>query len=271
MSVMFFTNFLKGIIIGIGKVIPGVSGAMLAASLGIYEKGLEILSNLKTQLLKNIKFVLSVGLGILFAMVLGSKLILYLLNKHYLITMFCFIGMIIGGVKPLYNKICKEFDAKNLLIFLISFFTIILLSFVEIQSKNVNGIFVYTLSGISEAISTIVPGISGTALLMLIGTYDEIMQCFANLFDVSMFSRNLIVLIPFTVGLILGIIGISKVLNNLLKKHRISTYYAIIGFSLSSIVIMFVQTLNKNYSLSEMILSFIFFIIGYEIAIRIPE
>ena len=115
------------------------------------------------------------------------------------------------------------------------------------------------------------PGISGTALLMLIGTYDEIMQCFANLFDVSMFSRNLIVLIPFTVGLILGIIGISKVLNNLLKKHRISTYYAIIGFSLSSIVIMFVQTLNKNYSLSEMILSFIFFIIGYEIAIRIPE
>lgn len=268
---MFFTNFLKGIIIGVGKVIPGVSGAMLAATLGIYEKGLEILSNLKTQLLKNIKFVLSIGLGILCSMVLGSKLILYLLNNHYLITIFCFMGMIVGGVKPLYNKIYKKFNITNLLVFLFSFFSIILLSFVKIQLKNANGIFVYILSGISEAISTIVPGISGTALLMLIGTYDEIMQCFANLFDISIMFQNFFVLIPFTGGLIVGVISVSKIINNLLKKHKVSTYYAIMGFSLSSVVIMFIQTLNKNYSLLEVILSFIFFIIGYEVATRIPE
>lgn len=268
---MFFTNFLKGIIIGLGKVIPGVSGAMLAASLGIYEKGLEILSNLKTQLLKNIKFVLSIGLGILSAMVLGSNLILYLLNNHYLITMFCFMGMIIGGVKPLYNKIYKEFNIRNLLIFLISFFAIILLSLVKIQVKNANSAFIYALSGISEAVSTIVPGISGTALLMLIGTYDGIMKCFANLFDASVILKNLIILIPFMVGFIVGVIGVSKILNNLLKKHKVNTCYAIIGFSFSSIVIMFVQTLNKNYSLLEIILSFIFFIIGYEVTTRISE
>ncbi len=268
---MFFTNFLKGAIIGLGKVIPGVSGAMLAASLGVYEKGLEILSNLKTQLLKNIKFVLSIGLGILCAMVLGSKLILYLLNNHYLITMFCFMGMIVGGIKPLYNKVYKDFNIKKLLIFLISFFAIILLSVIKIQEKNVSGVFIYILSGISEAVSTIVPGISGTALLMLIGTYDEIMQCFASLFDYSVMLKNLITLVPFVVGLIVGVIGISKILNNLLKKHRVSTYYAIMGFSFSSIVIMFVQTLNKNYSLLEIILSFIFFIIGYGVATKIPE
>ncbi len=268
---MFFTNFLKGIIIGLGKVIPGVSGAILAASLGIYEKGLEILSNLKTQLFKNIKFVLSIGLGILCAMVLGSKLILYLLNNHYLITMFCFMGMIVGGVEPLYNKVYKEFNITNLLVFLFSFFAIILLSFIKIQVKNASGVFIYILSGISEAVSTIVPGISGTALLMLIGTYDEIMQCFANLFDVSVILKNLIILIPFMLGLIIGVISVSKILNNLLKKHKVSTYYAIMGFSLSSIIIMFIQTLNKNYSLLEVILSFIFFIIGYECATRIPE
>ena len=115
------------------------------------------------------------------------------------------------------------------------------------------------------------PGISGTALLMLIGTYDEIMQCFANFFDISVLPKNLIVLIPFMLGLIVGVIGVSKVLNSLLKKHKVSTYYSIIGFSLSSIVIMFVQTLNKNYSVLEIILSFAFFIIGYEVAARIPE
>lgn len=269
--IMIYTNFLKGIIIGLGKVIPGVSGAMLATSLGIYEKGLEILGDLKTQLLKNIEFISSVGLGILCSMVLGSKLILYLLNNHYLITMFCFMGMIVGGVKPLYNRIYKDFNIKKLLIFLLSFFAIILLSFIKIQAKNASGVFIYILSGISEAVSTIVPGISGTALLMLIGTYDEIMQCFANLFDISIMFQNFIVLIPFTIGLVIGVISVSKILNNLLKKHKVSTYYAIIGFSLSSIVIIFIQTLNKNYSLLEVILSFIFFIIGYEGATRIPE
>lgn len=271
MVILFFTNFIKGIIIGIGKVIPGVSGAILAASLGIYEKGLEILSNLRTQLLKNIKFVLSVGLGILFAMVLGSKLILYLLNNHYLITMFSFMGMIIGGIKPICNKIYEEFNIKNLLIFLTSFFAIILLSFIEIKSINADCAFVYILSGISEAISTVVPGISGTALLMIIGTYDEIMQCFANLFSVSTLFKNLIVLIPFTLGFIIGIIVISKILNNLFNKYKIRTYYAIIGFSLSSIVIMFIQTLDKSYSFMEILLSFICFIIGYEMATKIPE
>ena len=248
-----------------------MSGAILASSLGIYEKGLEIISNLKTQLLKNIKFVVSVGLGILFAMVFGSKVIIYLLNKHYLITMFCFIGMIIGGVKPIYIKAHESFNVKNLLIFLLSFFSIILLSFVKLESKNTNNIFIYGLSGTAEAISTIVPGISGTALLMLIGTYGEIMECFANMFNITSVFENLIILVPFLIGLIIGGIGTSKLINYLLKKYRVSTYYAIIGFSLSSIIIMFIQTLDKKYSSMEIILSFLFFILGYAVATKIPE
>lgn len=267
----FLIDFVKGIIIGIGKVIPGVSGAILATSLGIYEKGLEILSDLKNQLLKNIKFVVSVGLGILFAMVFGSKIIIYFLNNHYLVTMFCFMGMIIGGIKPIYKKIYKSFNVKNLIIFLVSFFSIILLSFINLERKNIDNMFLYGMSGIAEAISTIVPGISGTALLMIIGTYSNIMNCFATLFDFSFFSKNLIILVPFAIGLMIGVIVVSKIINHFLKKYKISTYYAITGFSLSSIVVMFFQTLHKNYSILEIIFSFIAFIIGDIVATKIPE
>lgn len=266
----FFLDFLKGIIIGIGKVIPGVSGAILATSLGVYEKGLEILSHLKTELLKNIKFVFSIGLGILISMVFGSKLILICLDKYYLITMLCFIGMIIGGIKPIVNKNYKYFNKKNFLIFFISFFAIMLLSIINIKGDNDN-VFTYFLSGISEAISTIVPGISGTALLMMIGTYGTVMTSFANLFNFSHFIENITVLLPFIFGMIIGVIIISKIINYLFKKYKTNTYFAIIGFSLASIVLIFIQTLGKRYSILEILLSFVSFIVGYFITIKISE
>lgn len=244
---------------------------MLANCLGVYEKGLEILSHLRTEFLKNFKFVLSVGLGILIAMVFGSKIIIFLLNKYYLMTMFCFMGMIIGGIKPVFESVSKDFSKKNLVIFLISFFAIILLSVVEFNQNNTNNIFLYFLSGMSEAISTIVPGISGTALLMVIGTYNDIMSMFASLFDISSLLNNLIILLPFLIGLIIGVIVVSKVINYLFKKYKTSTYYAIIGFSLASIILIFLQTLGKNYSLLEVVLSLVTFLIGYIIAAKMPE
>lgn len=253
-----------------GKIIPGVSGAILATSLGVYEKGLSILSNLKTELLKNIKFLFPICLGIIIAMIFGSKLIIICLNKYYLITMLCFMGMIIGGVKPIVNKVYKNFDKKNLIIFLVSFFAIILLSLVDIQNNH-NNIFTYFLSGVSEAISTIVPGISGTALLMVIGTYNAVMNSFANLLIFELFWENMVVLLPFSIGLIIGIIVVAKIINILFKKYKVGTYYAIIGFSLASIVLMFLQTINRTYNILEIILSLITFIFGYFVATKIPE
>lgn len=253
-----------------GKIIPGVSGAILATSLGVYEKGLSILSNLKTELLKNIKFLFPICLGIIIAMIFGSKLIIICLNKYYLITMLCFMGMIIGGMKPIVNKVYKNFDKKNLIIFLVSFFAIILLSLIDIQNNH-NNIFTYFLSGISEAISTIVPGISGTALLMVIGTYNAVMNSFANLLIFELFLKNMVVLLPFSIGLIIGIIAVAKIINILFKKYKVGTYYAIIGFSLASIVLMFLQTINRTYNTLEIILSFITFFLGYFVATKIPE
>lgn len=203
-------------------------------------------------------------------MIFGSKIILICLDKYYLVTMFCFQGMILGGIKPIINKINKDFNKQNFIIFLLSFFSIILLSLLNIKGNN-NNIFTYFISGIFEAISTIVPGISGTALLMMIGTYNIVITAFANLLNYSYLINNIKIILPFIIGLVLGIIIVSKFINYLFKKYKTNTYFAIIGFSLASILLIFLQTLNKSYSILEIILSFFSFIIGYFITTKFSE
>ena len=92
---------LKGIIIGIGKIIPGVSGSMLAISMGIYQRLIDSINNFFKDTKNNFKFLLKIGIGIIIAIVFFSKLITSCLNKYYLITMFFFIGLIIGSLNDI--------------------------------------------------------------------------------------------------------------------------------------------------------------------------
>ena len=94
---------VKGLIIGLGKIIPGVSGGMLAISLGVYEKGLDALSHFFRNVKENTKFLCLLGLGILISVVLMSKLIKFSLDNYYLPTMLLFIGLIAGGLHKLFE------------------------------------------------------------------------------------------------------------------------------------------------------------------------
>ncbi|HHW68718.1 MAG TPA: DUF368 domain-containing protein, partial [Tenericutes bacterium] len=99
---------LKGFIVGIGKIIPGISGAMLAISLGIYEKAVGIISNIKTELFKNIKFVFLLGMGVLLSIVLFGNLINFLLSNFYLPTTLLFIGLICGTIPNIFKDINQK-------------------------------------------------------------------------------------------------------------------------------------------------------------------
>ena len=123
---------IKGFIIGIGKIIPGVSGAMLAITLGEYEKIIEAISNIKKNTIKNTKYLSTIGIGIILAITLTSKIIVKCLNMHYFPTMLLFIGMIIGGIP----KIIKETKPKikDILLSVI----ILLILFLIIKNLNID-------------------------------------------------------------------------------------------------------------------------------------
>src|SRR5574344_398042 len=110
--------FLKGILIGIGKIIPGVSGSMIAISLGLYEKMIYSLSNIIKDFKSNSLFLLKIGSGIFISIFLTSKIIILALNNYYLPTMLLFIGLIIGGIPSIVKIAKKEKTRFNILIML---------------------------------------------------------------------------------------------------------------------------------------------------------
>ena len=226
----------KGFFIGIGKIIPGVSGSLIAITLGVYDKLLEAIGRFYKK--ENIKFLIPLGVGILSSIILTSNLLAYLLDNYYVITILFFIGLIIGG-----TSITKaSFKGKNILCFLISFLLVFSLCFVKSDVGIVKdySFFIMILIGLVEAFTMVVPGISGTAVMMIIGCYATVLNMFSNPIG------NLNLLIPFGIGTFIGVLVISRILSLLLKKYNDKVNACILGFTVSSIFLLFIKVLEYN-------------------------
>lgn len=261
---------LKGILIGIGKIIPGVSGSMLAISLGIYEELINAINYFFKYPSKNFKFLFKVGIGVIIAIILFSNIILMCLDNYNLITIFFFIGLIAGGFDNFNKKIDLSLKGYIImpLIIVILFGLINTNNNITIENPIYN--FLYFIAiGFIDAITTIVPGISGTATLMMLGAYTRLMTSFSTMFDAYYLLDNLSILVPFLIGFVLGIILTARLISYLLKNYKSKTYNAIFGFSLATIIYMFIYCYNSFYTAKDIILGFIFLILGYFIVKKI--
>ena len=251
----------KGFLVSIGKIIPGVSGSMIAISLGIYEKIIYILSHPFRKFKSNIIFSLKLGIGIVLAIIIGSKLISLSLNNYYLQTMFLFIGLIIGGIPSVLKKTKQEITRKNIVILVIPFILFLLLDIItdsfnfDIEINFINAIWL----GFLEALTMLIPGISGTAIMIMLGVYEETLNLFS---DISYFKF----LIFFIFGVIIGSLIFSRVINYFLKKYNISCYYAIMGFVISSTFILLRNVLIPNIELLTLMEGLFFMLIGFLIS-----
>jgi len=256
---------LIGMIIGIGKIIPGVSGAMLAISLGVYERALNSITNFFDKPKENLKFLFLLGLGIFLAIILGSKIIIYFLNKFNLMTMMFFIGLIISGVLE-YNKNIK-YTFKSCLLISTVVLTFVLLSFVNsnnayVLSNNFNDLIVFFLGGIIEIFSSLVPGISGTALLMILGIYEHTLVLFSSVYDLNYVLKNIQLYISYGLGMGISFIVVTFGINYLFKYQRQIMENLIFGFAISSIILLFKMLDFAQFNLWEYFLSWIFLFLG---------
>ena len=261
---------LKGMIIGIGKIIPGVSGSMLAISMGIYQKLIDSVNNFFKYPKQNFKFLFKIAIGVIISMVLFSNIILNLLNKYYLITIFFFIGLIIGGLEDLKQNTNKKYNYISIL----SFILIMILGFINIDNKvditnNILNCIYFIFIGVVDALTMVVPGISGTATLMMWGAYEKVIEMYSNIFDFTVITDNLKILIPYVIGLIIGIICTVKLIQFLFENYKEKTYSTIIGFSLSTIVLMFIKCLNSFYTFFDLLIAFILLFLGIFITKKI--
>ena len=210
---------IKGFLIGIGKVMPGISGAMLAITLGEYNKIIESISNIKN--IKNIKYLSKIGIGIILAIMTTSKIIVTLLNRYYFATMLLFTLLIISKIPNLIKGLILI--KKDIIISIICIIIIIMLvpkTINEYTLKYTVVDFIKLIAiGIIDSASSIIPGISGTAILLSLGYYNIIIRTFASIMNIQLIQANLFVLIPFSIGFIVGTILISKIINIFIKKY----------------------------------------------------
>ena len=245
--------FIKGYVVGIANLIPGVSGGTLAITLGIYERLIEVLSNFTKKVKENILFLIPVILGVGASILSLSGVISYSLEHFLFATIMLFVGAILGGMPMLCKKLQgKKITTSNIISFLIAFLVVILTTIfsgdtsVSFENIGVFGYIKLLLVGTVASATMVVPGVSGSAMLMTIGYYKPIIDVIKSLTDFDVLGHNMQILIPFGVGVIAGIILIAKVINYLLKSHEVTTYYGIIGFVVASVVSIIYQNFFMN-------------------------
>lgn len=260
----YISLFVKGIIIGIGKIIPGVSGSMLAISLGLYEKIINAISNIFKNFKENARFLINVGLGIVVSVILISRLIILCLNKNYFLVMMLFIGLIIGGIISIFKLVKKDIRLKNIMILFIPF---LLFYVFNILTNNLSVHIKFTplnciLLGMLEALTMIIPGISGTAVMMMLGVYEEQLKMFS---DINYFFN----LALFMIGILITTFLLSNVITKVLNKYRESSYYLIIGFAVSSVIALLKMLFLTNFTFSELVLGIVLLLLGTFISYKL--
>jgi hypothetical protein len=271
-------NFIKGFILGIANVIPGVSGGTMAVSMGLYELILSSIGNFFKDIKGNFIKLLPIILGILVAIVSTSKLVTYALTNYKAQTLCLFIGLIFGGVSLIMRKIKGKGSKTNYLIFFVIFFFVISLNFlktglIEISFTNM-GIIDYLLlllMGFIASSAMVIPGISGSFILMVLGYYDKIIYTVSTITDFSKLGSNLLILVPFGIGVIIGIVFMAKLITNLIKKYETKTYFAIMGFVLSSVVVLLLQLTDFKFTFINVATSLFALCWGYMLARAIDK
>lgn len=227
----------KGFIVGLGKIIPGVSGALLAISMGIYDTALEAIGHFFKDIKKNVAFLFPLGLGLLLAIIFCSNVIAYFLNHHYFVTMLLFLGLILGGIPSLLKTYRQaKFNHRDYGLLLVVVTVLLLCGFIYKKtglSMNIisdNSWLYWFIIGCIDAATMIIPGISGTAIFVMLGCYNNLINIYSNPFS------NLSSLIPLFIGLGITILALTRIITWLFQNCQKSMYLLVIILLFVSII-----------------------------------
>lgn len=287
----FIFTILKGIVIGIANVIPGVSGGTLAFVLGIYEKLTGAVGDIfikKENRLNNLIFLSKVGIGVIIGIVLFAKAFTIILENpiYTQYTYIFFVGLILGSV-PFILNIHDDMKSKADRLFWLLFAIVLILAIGAIGTEQVSdpksteitgeflGVFKLTdfnifyglwltLCALLAAGSMVLPGFSGSALLITLGEYNNVLY-FVD-------QRMLYPLIFIALGAAPGIVLFAKLINLLMKKYPPQTYYFILGLIAASVIQIAIEISKQLYlGLSNIIFSLVFLVLGLIISLLLSR
>ena len=274
----YITLFFKGIFMGIADAMPGISGGTIALLLGIYEELIESISELKISLFSklinkgfksfweklngNFLLVLISGIGI--SLISFVKISASFLESFPLFIWSFFLGLIFATVYVIY-KLINQWHNLNFFFLIISIiFSIFLSSFSAYDTDEISLLYIL-FSGIIASSAMILPGISGSLMLVILGVYAYLIKALDNL--------ELIIIFTFISGAIIGLLGFSKILKYLFNNHRDATYTIMLGLVIGSIENIWPW--NKSFSTElsnlNLFLSISLVILGFVIVILLEK
>ncbi len=309
----FLLDIIRGAVIGIANIIPGVSGGTMMVTMGIYDKLLGSITGIVKDFKKSIKTLFPYIIG----MAVGIGAFAFLLTKVLLVkaplpTAFAFIGLIVGGVPVLVKKALsagakKSTDGKTeavsenavngklatvqktvleqkkpnlvlcILVFALFFALIIGMQFMGEGADrdvtfSVGTVVVMLVMGVLAAAAMVIPGVSGSLLLLAFGYYNAVTGAVTDFisavfdFDIAMAWDKFLILFPFGIGVLLGIFFVAKLIEWLLAKHERLTYCGILGLVCASPIPVFLNALGGTIGVVAIVASVVTFAAGFVVA-----
>ena len=278
-------NIIKGMMIGIANIMPGVSGGTLAVSMGIYDKLIHCITHILSEFKESMKFLLPIFAGAGIALVALTFVIEALFQYYPIPTNLLFIGLIVGGLPPVVTKVKSHKLSFGHILAGLLFFALV----VGMAMMGDNGNRQVTLNlgivpmiklvlvGIIAAATMIIPGVSGSMVLLILGYYEPIIQqitafCTAVItLDMAGILHGIAILLPFGIGVLIGILGIAKIIEIIFEKYPVYAYCAIIGLIAASPIAILVCSNFAGFSVSVLLISIVTFAAGFGIAIKIGD
>lgn len=238
---MEWKNVYKGMLMGITELIPGVSAGTIAVMLGIYDRLVMAISGFFSREWKrHLVFLVPIGIGMGVALILFSRLITYLLSEHYVATMFFFTGLIVGIIPSIARQaeVKRNFGISHYVIVFIGIGLAASMAFFSsdetaspVTSINLTEGIGYFFAGGLASMAMLLPGISGSFVLLVIGVYPTATHALATF--------NIPIILAIGSGVIVGFILTSKLIRYFLDRYTTVMYAIILGMISGSIAVIF--------------------------------
>lgn len=268
-------NILKGFAMGTSDLVPGVSGGTIALLLGIYNQFIASISGIfSRRFWPSFTFLIPIIIGMLLAMGSLSNLFNYLLSQHHIPTMFFFGGLIIGIV-PYLLKISNyktSFTTKHYMMVIAGIAILIVITLMNNGDKHAGEtltlstslIIKYFIAGMCASSAMLLPGISGSFMLLVFGVYGTVMLAISEVVKLNFAGLPILLAVGF--GVLAGFIISSKIIQYFLTHHILMTFALIIGFVVGSLFAVF-PGLPTNIVM--WFVSLVVFIIGFIVSLTL--
>ena len=270
-------QIVQGAVVGVANIIPGVSGGTMLVAMGLYGRLIHAITHLRSEFKKSLELLFPILIGAGLAIVILSRLFEFLFEYYPIPTNFAFCGLIAGSLPFIFEKVKGHKVTIGKVIPFFIFFAIVvgmaLLGETDGKAADVSFNFINVTKllgvGIIAAATMVIPGVSGSMMLMLMGYYNTILKSINQFidallaFDLQDIFVQCGILVPFGIGVVLGIFLIAKLIEILFARAEIHAYYAIIGLIMASPIAILLGIDWNGWTILQVALGIFFFIAGW--------